>query len=162
MQLKARRRCANQISSCRLALCRFNYLWSRPVTPLASIWDGLTDVLGPDLLVGADLSTDPTQRRDVIGGQRPHWTRALAVNAGNEPPPWNDHQRSEDQRFRASIRTPVDLDGTPLFAANRFRRHLSRSTGRRTPSGPRLNTCVCTIVVLTYACPSSSCTVLMS
>src|SRR5262245_23899733 len=40
-----------------------NYLWGRPVTPLASIRDGLTDVLGPDVLVGADLSTDRTQRR---------------------------------------------------------------------------------------------------
>ena len=37
-----------------------------------------------------------------------------------------------------------------------------RSSGLFTPSPPRFNTCVYTIVVLTSACPSSSCTVRMS
>jgi hypothetical protein len=58
-----------------LLVCLPNYLWSRPVTPLASIRAGLTDVLGPDVLVGADLSTNRTPRR------KRHWPPAAALDA---------------------------------------------------------------------------------
>src|SRR5262245_55863872 len=105
------------------ASMRPNYLWSRPVTPLASIRDGMADVLGPDVLVGADLNTFAVASiRNLIGRQQPHWPRALAANDAHRPSRRNE-QRPKDQRVRACEPTALDLDWTPGFAANRGRLH---------------------------------------
>jgi len=45
------------ITSSGLRRWRANYLWSRPAKPVASIRDGVTDVLGPHVLVRADPNT---------------------------------------------------------------------------------------------------------
>jgi hypothetical protein len=68
---------------------------------------------------------------------------------------------ADDQRLCWLRRMTAGRGWPPMFAANRFLMTSEPVDGLRTPSGPRLSTCVFTIV-LTSAWPSSSYTVRMS
>ena len=86
--------------------------------------------------------------------------------------------REYRQRLRVVLQGNVVLDGTvaenvlcarpyaprdEVQAVNRTAQSCQRpSAGLRTPSAPRIRTCVSIIVVATSRCPNSSCTVRMS
>jgi hypothetical protein len=81
------------------------------------------------------------------------------TDAGSPP---RSGQPAEDQRVRGSFRKAGGGDWPPTSGGQSRSREIRacrRGCARR---GPRLSTCVYTIVVLTSACPSSSCTVRMS
>jgi hypothetical protein len=83
-----------------------NYLWTRPVTPLASMRDGVTDVLGPHVLVGADPNTYVIAViTNVVGRERRirrecsrPMTYSRPHSAPINMPKINDLARSTEQR----------------------------------------------------------------
>ena len=111
----------------------------------------------------ADVSTHPTTAavnedgcEDCVGRERSRPITQLLVTAVEQ----SGHCISTSSHVRPNGGARGWLS---VLAANRLGASLQRrSTGLRTPSGPRLRTCVYTIVVLRSACPNNSCTVRMS
>jgi hypothetical protein len=138
-----------------------NYLWSRPAKPVASIRDGVTDVLAPHVLARADPNTYAIATIAT-------WLAGRSGREGSRPMTDFSSPRRTDQPAKRSATWRVLPDSDRRWLAANVRGqpdcaiNQRRSTGLRTPSGPRLSTCVYTIVVLRSAWPSSSCTVRMS